>query len=312
VDCYDYEGAVLFNAHAPELWRRFTIYLRRDLARLAGVTQKQLRDLVRIRFSKVAEGQKRALVHLHAVMRLDAAHDDPTLVEPPQVPFTADLLADAVRAAATRVEVATAHLGEDEPGVRLTWGEQLDVRIIRSQSEAMDADLNETAVAGYLAKYVTKATANTGINDRRFTGETIQTLDVRRHVDRMALTAWQLGALPQFQDLKLRRWAHMLGFRGHVATRSRGYSSTLGSLRRARRDWRIKQRHGDAGPRDPWGRTFDAVDDDGCATTLLVADWRFAGTGHRTRGEAWLAETAAVRAREYKAWARIDAVAFGA
>ena len=39
-DCYDYTGAVLFNACAPELWRRFTITLRRTLARQAGLTGK--------------------------------------------------------------------------------------------------------------------------------------------------------------------------------------------------------------------------------------------------------------------------------
>src|ERR1022692_4188536 len=41
-DCYDYTGSVLFNAHAPELWRRFTIALRRALARLAGMTNAAL------------------------------------------------------------------------------------------------------------------------------------------------------------------------------------------------------------------------------------------------------------------------------
>ena len=41
-DCYDYTGAVLFNACAPELWRRFTITLRRTLARQAGLTGKAL------------------------------------------------------------------------------------------------------------------------------------------------------------------------------------------------------------------------------------------------------------------------------
>jgi hypothetical protein len=41
-DCYDYAGAVLFNAYAPELWRRFTITLRRTLARQAGLTGKTL------------------------------------------------------------------------------------------------------------------------------------------------------------------------------------------------------------------------------------------------------------------------------
>ena len=56
-DCYDYQAAVLFNAHAGHLWRRFTTYLPRHLARLAGITQKQLRDLVRVRYVKVAEWQ---------------------------------------------------------------------------------------------------------------------------------------------------------------------------------------------------------------------------------------------------------------
>jgi hypothetical protein len=35
-ECYDYTGSVLFNAYAPELWRRFTITLRRTLARQAS------------------------------------------------------------------------------------------------------------------------------------------------------------------------------------------------------------------------------------------------------------------------------------
>src|SRR5579859_2488984 len=38
--CYDYETAVLFNAYAAALWRRFVIYLPRCLARLLGLTQK--------------------------------------------------------------------------------------------------------------------------------------------------------------------------------------------------------------------------------------------------------------------------------
>jgi hypothetical protein len=36
-DCYDYIGHVLFSWHAPELWRRFTIRVRRRL-------QRELRD----------------------------------------------------------------------------------------------------------------------------------------------------------------------------------------------------------------------------------------------------------------------------
>ncbi|WP_433541877.1 replication initiator [Streptosporangium sandarakinum] len=36
-DCYDYAGSVLFNALSPELWRRFTLALRRNIAKAAGL-----------------------------------------------------------------------------------------------------------------------------------------------------------------------------------------------------------------------------------------------------------------------------------
>ncbi len=54
-DCYDYAGAVLFNACAPELWRRFTITLRRTLARQAGLTGQVLATQVRVFYARVAE-----------------------------------------------------------------------------------------------------------------------------------------------------------------------------------------------------------------------------------------------------------------
>ena len=54
-DCYDYERSVLWNATCPELWRRTTIYVRRELARLCGMNVKELDRSVRIPFAKVAE-----------------------------------------------------------------------------------------------------------------------------------------------------------------------------------------------------------------------------------------------------------------
>jgi hypothetical protein len=54
-DCYDYRAAVLFNAYAGKLWKRFTTYLPRHLARVAGMTQKALRAAVSVRYVKVAE-----------------------------------------------------------------------------------------------------------------------------------------------------------------------------------------------------------------------------------------------------------------
>ncbi len=75
-DCYDYPAAVLFNAYAGHLWRRFTTYLPRHLTRLAGLTQQQLRAVCRVRYVKVAEYQAQGVVHYHAVIRLDAPGED--------------------------------------------------------------------------------------------------------------------------------------------------------------------------------------------------------------------------------------------
>lgn len=77
-------------------------------------------------------------------------------------------------------------------------------------------------------------------------------------------------------DLRLRAWAHMLGFRGHFSTKSRRYSTTLGALRTARAECRRAQ----AAP---------VVDADH-NTTLVLAHWVFAGTG-LSSAESWLAAT---------------------
>ena len=108
-DCYDYDAAVLFNACAGVLWRRFTTYLPRHLARRAGITQKQLRTQVTVRYVKVAEYQLRGVIHYHAVIRLDAPGDD---YQPPPPGYDADLLCDAITAAAAAVRLV---LGP-EPG----------------------------------------------------------------------------------------------------------------------------------------------------------------------------------------------------
>ncbi|WP_337251463.1 replication initiator, partial [Mycobacteroides chelonae] len=71
-DCYDYTGHVLFTWHLPELWRRFTITLRRAVSRklkAAGIQPKS----VRVSFVKVVEMQARAIPHIHALIRLDPA-----------------------------------------------------------------------------------------------------------------------------------------------------------------------------------------------------------------------------------------------
>jgi hypothetical protein len=93
-DCYDYSAAIVWNAHAPELWRRTTIAIRRRLDKLA----KAHGTRVKLSYAKVAEFQRRGLIHFHAVFRLDG-HDPvhPERSVPPGPAFTAEVLAEVIQ-----------------------------------------------------------------------------------------------------------------------------------------------------------------------------------------------------------------------
>jgi hypothetical protein len=183
-------------------------------------------------------------------------------------------------------------------GVRLplvaTWGAQLDVRPISERGE-----LSAERVAGYVAKYATKGTEAAGAAlDHRLREEELDSLAVRPHVARLVRVCWELGGHPDLKQLRLRQWAHQLGYRGHWQTKSRRYSTTFGALRRARAEHARAARLAGAVELDAWRRPLD----DG--VVLVVADWRFAGSGHRTIADAWLAASAAARAREQRRIAR--------
>ncbi|WP_353943858.1 replication initiator [Streptomyces sp. HUAS MG91] len=278
---YDYDAAVLWNAHAGLLWRRFSIYLRREVAKRAGLSQRTLRDYARVSFAKVAEYQKRGAVHFHAVIRIDGPEGGDT---PPPAWATAELLTDAIRTATTAAQVDGPVI--DHRAHAFAFGRQLDVRTIRSADFDGGQELTERAVAAYIAKYATKgAETATGALDRplKFLAELAQ-FDISDHARRMVRTAWALGSRKELEELRLRAWAHMLGFRGHFSTKSRRYSTTLGALRTARAGWRRAQAaaasNGLATSENPY-----APD-----TTLVLAHWVYAGTG-LTDTETWLAET---------------------
>ncbi|MEV4390695.1 replication initiator [Nonomuraea sp. NPDC049607] len=255
-DCYDYDGSVLFNAISPELWRRFTLALRRRFARLNGLTVKALREQATIAFAKVAEYQRRGVVHFHAVIRLDGP-DGPN--SPPPAWATADALAEAVQHAAAVVTAEVKPLGRT-----FQWGTQLDVRRI-----TMNGDLTEQAVAAYIAKYATKAAECVGTLDRRIQPlDNLDVLPIRDHARRLIAACMRLGSDEDLADLRLIHWAHMLGFRGHFSTKSRHYSTTLGELRAAREEHMRTEEIS-------LGR-LPLFDED---TVLVVAHWEYAGQG---------------------------------
>ena len=118
----------------------------------------------------------------------------------------------------------------------------------------------------------------------------------------MIHTAWHLATNRRHAHLRLRQWAHMLGFRGHFSTRTRHYSTTLAHLRAERTAWRTDRPNtqtpapasetqaGQTGgtpvgdraeyPADltPGHRNIAGqhVDSD---TTLVISHWQYAGTG---------------------------------
>ncbi|WP_406084474.1 replication initiator [Streptomyces virginiae] len=255
---YDYRGAVLWNAHASALWARFMLHLRRTIAAVAGIPQRLLPKLARVSYAKVAEYQRRGLIHFHAVIRLDGPGGGHT---PPPAWATPEMLADAVHAAATRAHVDGPEI--DGRTYSFGFGKELDVKVIRSAAFHDGTTITEGKVAGYVAKYATKgAESAAGTLDHRL--KLIAELGqetIPDHAARMIRTAWALGARRDLEHLKLRTWAHMLGFRGHFSTKTRTYSTTLGALREARAAWH--RRH------TPTPE----------ATTLVLAHWAFDGTG---------------------------------
>lgn len=258
--CYDYAGAVLWQASAGRLWHRFALELRRELARRVGLSRSEFADSVRLSYAKVAEYQRRGLVHFHAVIRLDGP-EGPASAPPRWA--TAELLDDAVRESVGQVWL-------DAPGVtvvgrrRLRFGTQVDVRLI---AEFGTGDLTSAAVAGYIAKYATKGAEAAGAVDGRIRhARELVVLPVRRHVLRMIGTCWWLGGLPDFEPLGLRRWAHMLGYGGHFSTKSRRYSMTLTALRDARTEHRAAEQRSALG--------FDG------RVTVTAGHWRYAGRGY--------------------------------
>ena len=139
--------------------------------------------------------------------------------------------------------------------------------------------LSPEQVAGYLAKYATKSASDTGAADNAAPPQ------IRATARDLALRA-EAHAIEDSYEL-LGKWAHMLGFRGHFASKSRRYSVTLGALRRARRRAQalIAASHAEGRPLDLAALEADLLAEDDTETTLVIGHWQYVGIrlGHRRR-----------------------------
>ena len=263
-DCYDYEGAVLFNAGVSELWRRTTIYALRSLGALLDLSARAASRRLRLSYVKVVEFQRRGSVHLHVLVRADVRGEEHG--EPP-AGIDADMVATALRIAVRKV---SAPLPGADDGRRMAWGDQVDATVVT------DAENGRRRAAAYLAKYATKGSDEHGVLDHRLRSGRLQDGRIPDHLRALVEMAWQLGELADADPLRLRQWAHTCGFRGHFLTKSRRYSTTFTALRDERQRWRIAQRQQDHVP-----------DSDG----IELREWTFEGSGYLSAGDACLART---------------------
>lgn len=283
--CYDYTSAALFNATLSELWRRTMISTVRHLARLAGISEKALRRVARVQYVKVVELQRRGVAHVHAILRLDGVDGG----DPP-ADLSAGMLIAALRRAAREVRVPLpAGYGD------VRWGTQDQVAQVRP---GIEADARRTA--NYLAKYATKSAADTGALDHRVrSAEQIDRLDVSSQIRLLVAAAWELGGRPELAHLRLRRWAHALGVRGHFLTKSLGFSTTFGALRAIRQNYRRAQAKAPA----------DAPVGDEPRDVVTVREWELAGRGWRSEADALLIESRARNVADARREARLAAEA---
>ena len=235
-DCYDYDAAVLFNAYAGDLWRRFTTYLPRHLARLAGVTQKTLRAAAPhpVRQGRRVPGtRRRPLPRRHPPRRPRRGLPAPARPRTPPTCCATPSTRPPPPSASPPTSARSRH-------VLLRFGAQTDTRPIRRDAIAGTGQpLDGQAVANYIAKYATKTLTVPGLPDVRIRhAARDQSLRCSRHYRQMITTAWELGAGQATGEPRFRQWAHMLGYGGHFLTKSRRYSVTFGQLRQARTDHR--------------------------------------------------------------------------
>lgn len=382
--CFDYAGAVTWNNTLGVLWRYTTIYVPRCMAERAGMTQAALRDRVRVTYAKVAEYQRRGLVHLHVLARLDRAMPNYRADElhPPARRFGVELLERSIRDA---VEVVSAPVGRGLGDARVRWGDQVDVRPLSTGEQRGE-------IAGYLAKYATKSTEQAGGLLHRIAADEVDVAPVREHVRTFMRAAFELDALAKQRaprpapvqrstaevetdwhpaalvmrlqdamgtreqlrvrehdntvhtgrvvclltaaerrdttlvveldsgvrvhmadiaaigpavrparprrdrrDPRLATCAHAFGYRGHCLTKSRRYSTTFKALRAVREAFVHAQ---------ILARSTDATQRAIAAAETRTAAFEFVGVGHVTAADAFLAASAAARAREHRRLAR--------
>ena len=219
--------------------------------------------------------------------------------------MTATELAAVIHSVARIVTfTVTAGTGEDHPTRVIGFGAQLDTQPLAPKTpdthNESSGSPGESApggrVAGYLAKYVTKSLAQFGIALRRISPAAIGALKLSEHV-RAILTT--IAARADHGVTGIGRWLHTLGYRGHITTKSRRYSTTLTALRAARTRWvrhqQANQVLSSAVLTNATARKHDSLIQSETSAGDESMVWAFDRTGHLSLGDRILVVSAALR-----------------
>jgi hypothetical protein len=147
------------------------------------------------------------------------------------------------------------------------------------------------SVAAYLAKYVPKSVAEFGVGIQRMSPLAVGEFDVTAHVRAILTTITDLAAHHAYDGMG--RWLHTQGYRGHIATKSRPFSTTMGPCART-------------APLGPANNTPTATDRDlrrATPTSDAIA-WEFERVGLCSLGERGLILCAAQQMIEHRHTAR--------
>jgi hypothetical protein len=243
-ECYDYRGVVLWNAESSRLWNRTVEQIRRRLAIHFGSASEPASNLFRLSYLKVAEFQRRGLVHFHIVIRADGPNE-PFSAAPDLL--TTSLLSRVISSTVKDFSVTATH-------GKVQWGRQFHI------ADASFLDRDDLRIAAYLAKYATKTTDGSLDFARRFRSRSeIQKLDATPHLKRLALTSWDVALESGFASLNLRTHAHTFGVRSQLITKSRYYSIRFQDLRDVRTSYMRRPESDDpvAGSFQYDGRGYD-------------------------------------------------------
>ena len=300
VDCYDYTSQVVWQWWAPDLWRRFTIALRRLIAKTLGVPGPPC-----------ARGGDRAVRQggrVPAPRRRPLPRPDP----PRRTPHTGRVRRRAGpdrqpaprphrpgRRPAGAADRARRRPGRPrpDPGVRAAARRPTRPSRPPLRRPHRTAASRSRSPATWRSTPPSPPTTPDPAAPPTDSGSAPPSAT---SPNAPASPTSRLTTAPT-DYLLLGKWVDMLGFRGHFASKSHRYAITLGALRRARRraSALIAETRESGRPLDLAALEADLLADADDDTTLIIGRWSYAGAGWDNDAEQALALSAAARAREY-------------